>query len=179
MVPLVGVVHLPQATSNCVPWKEHGTYLLNPMGHNVIDGVFVCPVIKGNHHGTNQSEMHQIWGFVSSHNRHSQSEGQFQLFNNENTIILFQNMMYTDTDILNFRIEVMHELQGPCNFIWKICKSTTRSVDQELLVILITHSCSSNSHHIFVWENCHNTLTYYTTLEHYAITQLEILMVAN
>jgi hypothetical protein len=49
-----------QATSNCVTWKEHGTYPLNPMGHNVIDGMFVCPMIEGNHHGTNQSEMHQI-----------------------------------------------------------------------------------------------------------------------
>ena len=34
-----------QATSNRVPWEEHGTYPLN--------------LIEGNHHGTNQSEMHQ------------------------------------------------------------------------------------------------------------------------
>jgi hypothetical protein len=49
-----------QATSNRVPWKEYRTYPLNPMGHNVIDGKFVCPIVEGNHHGTNQSEMHQI-----------------------------------------------------------------------------------------------------------------------
>ena len=48
-----------QATSNRVPCEAHGTYPLNPMGHNVIDGKFVCPMIEGNHHGTNQSEMHQ------------------------------------------------------------------------------------------------------------------------
>ena len=49
-----------QATSNHVPWEEHGTYPLNSMGHNVIDGKFVCLMIEGNHHETNQSEMHQI-----------------------------------------------------------------------------------------------------------------------
>ena len=39
---------------------HHGTYPLNLMGHNVIDGKFACPMIEGNHHETNQSEMHQI-----------------------------------------------------------------------------------------------------------------------
>ena len=90
--------HLPtptisQATSNRVPWEEHGTYPLNPKGHNVIDRKFVCPMIEGNYHGTTQSEMHQIWEFVSSGNYPSQSKRQFQLFNNDNTIILLQNMM--------------------------------------------------------------------------------------
>jgi len=28
-----------QATSNRVTWEEHGTYPLNPMGHNVNSGV--------------------------------------------------------------------------------------------------------------------------------------------
>jgi len=82
----MGHYEITQATSNYV-------HPLNPMGHNVIDGKFVCPIIEGNHHGTNQSEMHQIWEFVSSHNCPSQSKGQFQLFNNGNTIILYQIVM--------------------------------------------------------------------------------------
>ena len=87
------MLRIAQATSNHVPREEHGTYPLNPTGHNVIEGKFVCPMIEGNHHGTNQSEMHQIWEFASSHNCPSQSKGQFQLFNNGNTIILFQIVM--------------------------------------------------------------------------------------
>ena len=54
----------------------------------------VCmSMIEKNHHGTNQSEMHQIWEIHSSHNCPFQSKGQFQLFNNGNTIILFQYKM--------------------------------------------------------------------------------------
>ena len=64
-----------QATSNHVPWEEHGTCSLNPMGHNVTNGKFACPMAEGNHHGINQSEMHQIWELVSSHNCPSQSKG--------------------------------------------------------------------------------------------------------
>ena len=51
---------LPQTTSNRVSYEARGTYPLNPMSDNVTDGKFVCPMIEGNHHGTNQSEMHQI-----------------------------------------------------------------------------------------------------------------------
>ena len=87
-----------KATSNRVPCEAHGTYPLNPMGDNVIDGKFVCPMIEGNHHGTNQSEMHQTGEFVSSHNCPCQSKGQFQFFNNENIIVLFQNMMAPTLD---------------------------------------------------------------------------------
>ncbi len=55
-----GVHCISQATFNRVPCEAHGTYPLNPLGDNVIDGKFVCPMIEGDHHGTNQSEMHQI-----------------------------------------------------------------------------------------------------------------------
>ena len=51
-------VVLTQATSNRVPCEAHGTNPLNPMSYNVINGKFVCPMIEGNHHGTNQSEMY-------------------------------------------------------------------------------------------------------------------------
>ena len=70
---LVGDVS--QAISKYVPWEEHETYPLNAMaGYNEMDEKFVCHVINGNHHGTKQSVMHQIWEFVWSHNRPSQSK---------------------------------------------------------------------------------------------------------
>ena len=48
---------ITQGTFNRAPCKAHGTYPLNPLGDNVVDGKFVCPMIEGGHHGTNQSEM--------------------------------------------------------------------------------------------------------------------------
>ena len=56
-LPYVITIFKTQATSNQVPWEEHGTYPLNLMGHNVIDGKFVCSMIEGNYYGKNQSEM--------------------------------------------------------------------------------------------------------------------------
>ena len=83
---------MPQTTSDCVPWEAHGTYPLNAMGHNVIDEKFVCSMREGNHHGTNQREMHQTCEFVSSNNCPFQSKGPIQLFIN-GRITTFQNMM--------------------------------------------------------------------------------------
>ena len=53
-----------QMSSNfqpCPMWSTWNIPIKSLGWQCYIDGKFVCPMIEGNHHGTNQSEMHQIW----------------------------------------------------------------------------------------------------------------------